>query len=135
MAKAILVEENIKVGEKILVELDKLIPDIIGAFWFLFEETEEWKLIFVSPTFDTKGPRFAYKLILDVLQKNSIEENLIAFEDISILPVSSPIFTLLKTAIKTGKDISNIRFRKNSINGVIIEDAMLYRVLSNKLVA
>jgi hypothetical protein len=54
MAKAILVEENIKVGEKILVELDKLIPDIIGAFWFLFEETEEWKLIFVSPTFDAK---------------------------------------------------------------------------------
>lgn len=125
MAKAILVEETIKVGEKILVELDKRIPDIIGAFWFLFEETDEWKLIFVSPTFDEKGPRFAYKLILDVFQKNSIEENVIAFEDISVLPVNSPIFTLFKTAIKTGKDISNIRFRKNSINGVIIEDAML----------
>jgi hypothetical protein len=44
MAKAILVEENIKVGEKILVELDKIIPDINVLFGFSLKKLKNGNL-------------------------------------------------------------------------------------------
>jgi hypothetical protein len=47
---------------------------------------------------------------------------------VSIAKKDDPLLKLLRIAIKTGPGISNIRFSRNTINGVIIEDAYIYRL-------
>jgi len=132
MAKDILVTESlsdsmIQSGIKLIERLDAVNTNIKSSFWFYVSEEKIWKLIIASPLVDTEGPREYYKKIVEV---NSLAEELeetISLHDISVTNTSNQIVQLLKSAINTGKEIAGIRFSKNTINGMFIEDTYIYR--------
>lgn len=67
MYKTVLVDTIIEDGRRILDGLEKLLLPILAAFWYHFEEEDEWKLVIVSPDVSEKGPRVLYFMLSTLL--------------------------------------------------------------------
>jgi len=132
MAKDILVTESLsdsmlKAGVKLIERLDADGADIQSSFWLYAEEDKIWKLIMASPLVDTEGPREYYKKIHVANSLADDLEETISLHDISVTNTSNKIVQVLKSAINTGNKIAGIRFSRNMINGIFIEDSYIYR--------
>lgn len=127
MDKPTLVDSDIKAGEVLLNKLDEIKFKVKAALWFYSTDSEEWRLIFASPTVDEKGPKNAYEKVQSHLQGLKKQHKL-SLQNISLVSPNDKLIKLLRTAIKTGPGISGIRFTKNVINNVLIEDAYIYRL-------
>ena len=132
MAKDILVTESLtdsmmKAGAKLIERLDGKNSEVKSAFWLYFSEEKTWKLIVASPLVDKEGPRDYYKRIVEANTLAPIEEEIVSLNDIEATNTNHQIVQLLKFAIATGDGISDIRFPRNTINGVFIEDTYIYR--------
>jgi hypothetical protein len=114
-------------GAKLIEALDTSKLSVHSAFWFYLDEAQKWRLIIASPYVDQYGPTASYTLIQDVLEK--IEPPLqIQLSDITVVSPHDDLIRLLSSAISTGPGIAGIRFSKNVINNVFIEDAYIYRL-------
>ena len=132
MDKPTLVDADMKAGEALLKKLDHINFDIKAAFWFYLSEPEEWRLFFASPAVDKKGPKKAYEKVQSLLPelKEELEQDYeLSLQNISVVSPNDDLVKLLKTAVKTGPGVSHIRFARNVIDNVFIEDAYIYRVL------
>jgi hypothetical protein len=132
MAKDILVTESltdsmIKAGAKLIERLDANNSEVKSAFWLYFSEEKIWKLIVASPLVDKEGPRKYYKRIVNANTMASTDEEIVSLNDIGVTNTNHQIVQLLKIMIATGDSISSIRFSRNTINGVFIEDTYIYR--------
>jgi hypothetical protein len=63
MYRKILVENEIRSGERLLEQLDLAKIPVIAAFWLYADEAAEWRLVIVSPSVETLGPRQLYGLL------------------------------------------------------------------------
>jgi hypothetical protein len=70
-----------------------------------------------------------YRKIQTVISKFSDELGELSLNHITLAKPDSPLVKLLRVAIRTGGGISGIRFKSNVINGTVIEDAYVYRLL------
>jgi hypothetical protein len=102
-----------------------------AAFWMFLPEEKTWKFILASPLVKKEGPIKYYKRIIDASKDAGTDENIISLNDISVLDLNNQLIQLLKFAISTGDSISNIRFSKNTINGVFVDDTHIYRMKVN----
>lgn len=133
MAKELLVtemlsEQMIMAGADLLKKLDESLCNVKAAFWMYFPDEKTWKYIVASPLVKDEGPRKYYKRIIDANAKIGNTENVISLNDISVSNIDNQLIQLLKFAISTGDSISNIRFSKNTVNGVFIDDTHIYRM-------
>jgi hypothetical protein len=128
MDKPTLVDSDMKAGEELLNKLDEAKFDVKAALWFYMEDSEEWRLILASPVVDTEGRKKAYETVQLQLQELNGRFDL-SLRNISLVSPGDKLIKLLKTTIKTGKKISHIRFTRNVINNVFIEDAYIYRLI------
>lgn len=127
MDKATLVEKDIKDGKSLIEALDRSEFLLSGALWFYFSKAEEWRLLLVTPSVDSIGPRQSYKVIQSVIEDFPPSFG-ISIINISVRSPKDILIQLLRTAIRTGPEISEIRFSRNTINNVFIEDALIYRL-------
>jgi hypothetical protein len=128
VVREVLSEQMISVGAKLIERLDQAESKVQAALWLFLPEEKIWKLMIISPLVKTDGPRIFYKRILDANKKADESESIIALNDVGVADTSIPLFSLLRIAISTGSGIGGIRFSKNTINGVFIEDAYIYRI-------
>lgn len=118
----------IKGGEHLLKRLDESNVTIDAALWFYFSDIQSWKLLLSLPDHIKHGPKSAYQAVQSAITE--LKEDLpFSLEDIGISKPEAPIFKLMRVAIKTGNGISGIRFSNNVINGQLVEDAYIYRLL------
>lgn len=128
MDKTILVEKNIEEGKKLLEILDSNDFPVKAALWFFLVDSDTWRFIIASPLVEKNGPKETYHLIQSAMLKSSPPTE-ISLKDISVLSPNNELIRLLKIAVQTGPGISGIRFTRNTINNVFIEDAYIYRLL------
>jgi hypothetical protein len=127
MGKTQLVDKDIEDGKKLIEALDRSSFPVTGALWFYITDSDEWRLLLVSPLVAERGPKSTYALIQSVMAK--LEPPLgILLKRISVLSPKNELIQLLRMAIVTGPGISEIRFTGNTINNVFIEDALIYRL-------
>lgn len=131
MAKDVLVtqvlsEQMIEAGAKLVERLDVVNSEVKSAFWLFSSEEKTWKLILASPLVDSEGPRDFYKKVF-LVNQTAIEEETVSLNDIRVTNINYQIVQLLKIAIGTDDGISGIRFSRNTINGMFIEDSYIYR--------
>jgi len=122
-----LTDSMMKAGAELVARLDKNNADVKSAFWFFLSEEQVWKFIVASPQVDTLGPREYYKKINEANLLAEEAENVISLNDISVSNTKNQIVQILKIAIGTDDGISGIRFSRNTINGMFIEDTYIYR--------
>lgn len=132
MAKDVLVtemlsEQMIKAGAKLVERLDAANAEIKSAFWLFLSEEKTWKLVLASPLVGSKGPRDFYKKVVRANQLSTDEEETISLNDVGVASTDNQVVQLLRIAIGTDNSISGIRFSRNTINGMFIEDSYIYR--------
>lgn len=121
-----MVDRDIESGRRLIEVLDRSRFVLNGALWFYFA-TREWRLLLVSTLVDKIGPKRCYTVIQSAIE-DLPQDFRISLERISVLSPNDNLVRLLKIAIHTGGGISTIRFTRNTINGVFIEDALIYRL-------
>lgn len=128
MDKPTLVDADMKAGEALLSKLDEIEFDVKAALWFYVQDSEEWRLIIASPIVDKDGSKKAYeKVQLQLQELNGRYE--LSLRNISLVSPGDKLIKALESVIRTGKSISHIRFTRNVINGLFIEDAYIYRLI------
>ena len=131
MDKTTLVKDDIDEGQKLVQHLDKTHFEVNSALWFYATDLKEWRLVLASDYLKGHSLKDAYNYIQEEL-KNINAVN-IALDNISIISNDDDLIKLLSHMIATGdKDISDIRLSRNVINGVMIEDALIYRITKKK---
>jgi len=128
MVTNILTEEMVQKGAGLIKKLDEVELTPAVAFWLFSSDNNTWKLFIAEKEMAKKGPRYFYKKIQYLIYK-TLDLRDFPLENIVIMPVNDPLCLLIRMAVKTEeKDISKIYFQHSSINGVMVEDALIYRV-------
>jgi hypothetical protein len=128
MVTQIFTPEMIEAGVSLLRKFDSQALNVTAALWFYLESSDTWRLIIASPEVESEGPKRVYERIQKTLGTDA-DGSRIRLRDISVVPPDDPLIKLLGVAIKTGnRDISGIRFSRNTINGQFIQDAYIYRL-------
>jgi hypothetical protein len=129
VVKESLSETMISAGAELVRRLDDVRLIVSGALWFYETDSNSWRLIIASPEVRTRGLKSVYKQIQSVVTAIPEDQPKISLKDISVLDSNDPLVSLMKIAVRrTGDTISGIRFSRNMINGVVIEDAYIYRL-------
>src|SRR5258706_3340299 len=128
LVKESLSEQMISAGSDLIRRLDEAGLKVSGALWFYDMDSNDWRLIIVSPDVRVKGVKTVYEEVQSVVRATPDDQSIISLKDISVVDSDDPLISLLKVAIKTDNGISRIRFSRNMINGTLIEDSYIYRL-------
>ena len=121
-----MVDKDIEDGKKLIKALDRSKFGLTGALWFYFSDARDWLLLLVSPLVDTAGPTRCYTKIQSVIE--GMPQNFeLSLSRISVVSPTDSLIKLLRKAIHV-EGTSRMRFKQNTINGVFIEDALIYRL-------
>ena len=123
----ILTPEMIAAGEGLVRAIDHAGIPVSAALWLLPPNESDWKLVISSPEITSKGPHAFYQKVDQILRK--MGPTPLSTNVVSAFPPAHRLLSLLRAALKTSAGISNIRFTQNVINGVLIPDAHIYRLL------
>lgn len=129
MVDKVLTAELIDSGRSLVQTLDNSNVEVDAALWFYFSDLQNWKLILSVPKLIRKGPRKAYEAVQKAARKMEKSGKSIPLSDVTVAKRNDPLLNLLRPAIHTGPGISGIRFTQNVINGTLIDDAYIYRLL------
>ncbi len=129
LVKEPLTAEMIEAGKQLTSRLDRTDFEVLSSLWLFTSETNQWRLVLASPQLDREGPKKAYTRIQAVLSQRPNEVAGLNLQNITALSPDDPLIRLLRTAIRTGRGLSGIRFSRNRINDTFIEDAYIYRLL------
>lgn len=128
MVATTLTDELIEDGESILVKIDESEMKVDAALWFYFQDDQMWKLMLSVKGVDREGPRKMYGQVQKLMAKKPRAKDL-TLDDVTLLNPDAPLLQLMRTAVKTGPGISGIRFTGNAIDGQLIPDAYIYRLM------
>jgi hypothetical protein len=67
MYRKVLVDAEIRSGERLLKQLELANTPVTAAFWLYADDANEWRLVIVSPSVGEIGPRQLYALLGVVL--------------------------------------------------------------------
>lgn len=128
MVEAALTPRLIQEGAELLQALDAagLSPD--AAFWFYFSDINAWKLVLAEVKVGQDGPREVYKRIQRALGARSDKIKTLSLDDVAVAKPDDPVVSVIKRAVRTGPETAGMRFSQNVIDGVLIEDAYIYRL-------
>ena len=126
LVKDALSEQQIAGGETVIRALDEAKFRVDAGFWLFLTDSNHWRLMLASPEVRLEGPKKAYRRVQAALSK--VETPGVSLQNITVVDNGDSLVTLLRSAIRTGPGISGIRFSRNTINGVFIEDAYIYRL-------
>ena len=131
MAKEILLDSDIEAGRKLLqaIDADGEIK-ITAAMWFFYPDLEKWKLLLYSSDIESKKDEdikltWLYTKISMIISK--LDSQVAAsLSSVKLVVREASLLKLFKAIIRV-EGISAIRMTSNYINGVYIEDALIYR--------
>ncbi len=129
MVETNLTKEMIETGAALVRKLDEfgIRPDAV--FWFSFPDKQAWKLVIAEVKVGEQGPKEMYRQIQKILAKFSEEISGLSLDDVALAKPDAPMVALLRVALRTAPEISGIRFKDSVINGKLIEDAYIYRLM------
>ena len=108
-------------------ELDARNFGVDAAVWLFRPDEHDWRLLISTAVVDKYGPSEGYRRLQRVLQETPGAR--LSLGKVTLVSPNDPIITLLRSAVATGPGTHGIRFSRNSINGVFVEDAYIYRLL------
>ncbi len=134
MGKTALVEYDLEAGEKLIGKLDQQDFPFVAALWFFDPDAEDWRFIIATELVQTLGPLKTYERLHPFLAEFQEFSHLTATgltpKNVTVVSPTNDLIRLLASTIQTkpGPDVSHIRFTNNAINGILIEDAYIYRL-------
>jgi hypothetical protein len=118
--------DMIDVGRELVGLIESSPLHLYAALWFQESLEQNWRLIFAFPEVRIDGPKFVYKKIRSITNKPLRSGLHVRNEDISVVDDRDRFISIFKGIIKV--DEGGVRFSKNFINGLYIEDAYIYKM-------
>jgi hypothetical protein len=126
MYRKVLVETEIRSGERLLEQLDLAKIPVTAAFWLYADDAAEWRLAIVSPSVETLGPRHLYALLGVILTNPPGAPISIPLERIFLLSPHDIRYQQVRlAALGAG---SGLLVAGGPARNVASEDAYIYRV-------
>jgi hypothetical protein len=124
MATAMLVNNDIEIGRRIVAALTRASIPVKVYLWAFVPQLEEWQFMVATPLVDTKGPLAAYAEVNKALRKERV------FDDVPLRRIflKSPNDPALKSLEKASRAVPHEDFRvvNEQIAGNLVEDAYVY---------
>ena len=114
-------------GQKFVDALDLASFEFNAAFWLYESDIDDWRLYVATPTVDSDGSREAYSRIHRILSELAQPID-ISLSHVRVVSPSDPIVRALKSAYKVETGDATVHVRKSIFEGVVIEDALVYRI-------
>ncbi len=111
---------------EILGLLDAAKFPITVAMWLFERERDEWTLIVATPLYDQLGAHKAYLRLIEILSVDGP----VALSDLPIRLESArrPMIKALRKMFGKATPVSGMRLGHQSVGGVWIDDAYIYRI-------
>jgi len=120
--------EMIDAGLSLVEIVDRSQLHLHAAFWLQESIDQEWRLVFALPEVRLEGPKWVYKKIKALYKKLPEQQPRIRAESISVVDDKDRFIQIFKMMIRV-EGISGVRFSRNMINGIYIEDAYIYKMM------
>ena len=130
MAAGSLVEDEVRSGAEFLEALDESGFNADAALWIYNSETDTWKLT-IAYSGKKSDIEQKYRQAADVLSR--LRENaegdapVLDLSKVRIVHDSDMLISGLRPVIRV-EGVSSVRFSQNMINGIYVEDALIYRM-------
>lgn len=119
MGETALVGADLSGGQEFVQLLDRIGVPVRGAFWFYYPDNDTWRLIIISDQAAT-GSKSLYVKAIQAGAK--IDMTKIEFQ-----PPTSSLYQALRRLVNVS-GMSQIRLSRNIVNGIYVEDAVVYRL-------
>jgi hypothetical protein len=127
MAATTLPEHLIEAGRRFLSALDEAGLQAQGAAWIFDHALSDWRFVVASSLVDSMGRTGVYKMLLSIMSKLDIPEDMTIADVHLIGTESDPLFQGVARVVSTGAGLAGItRFVDCSVNGYRF-DAAIYR--------
>ena len=126
MATTALVNSDVEMGRELVKLLDEAAFPVTAAAWIYFADIDVWRLVIRTP----RAERDLLGALREVASAMDAKGDLRARLDLSrlkLVPPKDNVLAAMGSVVRVD-GISNIRFSRNMINGVLIDDALIYRL-------
>lgn len=103
MDQATLVRNDRIIEAQVLDALDRKPVPITLCEWNYVPQLEEWQLIIATPWYDSKGPRTAYRAVVDALEKAGIYQR-VPMRRVFLKSPNDPLVKVLQQEARTQWD-------------------------------
>jgi hypothetical protein len=128
LVNEVLTSEMVSAGNELVQYLGNSALKIDGLLWLFSAENNTWHFVIVSPEVKVYGPKKVYQNVREVIENIPKNEQKIPFESIFVLDSKDQLIQSLRQSIRPGSSLAGIRFSQNIINGVMIDDAYIYKL-------
>jgi hypothetical protein len=125
MAEKTLLDFEVNKGLEFIRKLDEDGYDIQSALWLYQEDAERWKLLLYSPEFKKETGSEEYGKLFQELQLVSPNGEL-PFESLRLVYHNDRFLDAIK-CMTTVKGLSTVRVSSGMLNGIYVNDALIYR--------
>jgi hypothetical protein len=125
MAEDALVSEDIDAAGRLIAYLDAQNMPIKGAMWLYDTDAERWR--FVIAFREKREDLASFYIDVAKLTNNAEADDLLDLSRVQIVDSDKSIFGALHGAFHIEGN-SRVRVSHNRINGVYLEDALVYRL-------
>ncbi len=126
MAAAVLVDADVEMGRELLRILDEIKFPVTGAAWIFFPDIEEWRLVIRTPKAEKNLQQALLELAVALDQQGDLRKRL-DLSRVKLVPPNDKMLAAMGRFVRV-EGTSNIRFSRNVIDGVLIDDALIYRL-------
>jgi len=126
MVASVLVEADVEMGRELLKILDAANFPVTGAAWVYYADAGEWRLLIRTP----KAERDLLGALREVAGAMDAVGDLrgrIDLTRIKLVPPKDRTLAAMSSVVRV-EGISSVRFSRNMINGILIDDALIYRL-------
>ena len=124
MVAKTLVTHDIDGGRLLFERLEADKVAITAALWLYDPDGDRYRLYIATPEYETSGPLDAYRVVRESLDKlpADLAPELV---DVNVVSPSDPIIQAIRKLVRLST-IGGVRFSRNNVNGIYIEDAWIY---------
>ena len=126
MAAAVLVDADVEMGRELLRILDEIEFPVTAAAWIFFPDIEEWRLVIRTPKAEKNLQQALLELAVSLDQRGDLRKRL-DLSRVKLVPPKDKMLAAMGRVVRVDGN-STIRFTRNLIDGVLIDDALIYRL-------
>lgn len=126
MAETALVNSDVEEGRELVKILDDSDFPVTAAAWIYYPDIEEWRLVIRTPKAEKNLQEAFLELARTMDAKGDLRER-IDLARVKLVPPSDRMLKAIGTVVKVA-GLGPIRFSRNVIDGILIDDALIYRL-------
>ena len=115
-------------GGAFIQELDARGFDFVAGFWLYQSEFDDWRLIIATPLVETGDARPAYRQLQQIIAATEPPLDL-SLSNVTAVSPKNEIVRALRKVYHVTKGQKPVRVRRSIHDGVVVEDALIYRMV------